>query len=145
MSKTMITSTGFAVSDPVFFDEDKGNNKKAFASIRFASTPRVYSTQTKEYTDGSTSWFDVKTYGNMAKNVANTIKKGDPILVNGTLHTVYWEDKDGNEMSSIAINAEAIGHNLFFGTSSFTKASKVDEITPEDDQKTDSKNPNNKK
>lgn len=136
MSKTLITSTGFAASDPVYFEEDKENNKKAFASVRFASTPRVFSSIDKEFTDGNTTWFDVKVYGHMATNVSKTIKKGDPLVVSGNLHTVFWEDKDGNENSSIAINADAIGHNLFFGTSAFTKASKVDEINGEDEQNT---------
>lgn len=119
MSTSTITTTGFVVNDPVFYEKD--DNKKAYAAFRFASTPRYFSKEDHEYVDGNTSWFEVRTFGRLADNVAQSIKKGDPLVITGDLRTRIWNDNEGNEHTSFAINSQTIGHDLMLGISKFER------------------------
>lgn len=51
-----------------------------------------------------TSYVDCEAWGRQAEVIAQYMKKGDPILVNGELRQDRWEDTDGNKRSKIKVN-----------------------------------------
>lgn len=59
-----------------------------------------------------TSFFDCTAFGSMAENVANSIHKGDRVILTGELNQRSYEDKEGNKRSAIEINVEGVGHDL---------------------------------
>jgi single-strand DNA-binding protein len=120
-----ITTTGNAVIEPLYFN--KKDEMPEFASIRIASTPSFYSREKKEWTDGTTTWFDIKAFGTLASHVRDSVKKGDPLIVTGILSTRNYDRSDGTKGSSNVIKATAIGHNLLLGNSTFTKGNVSNE------------------
>lgn len=86
--------------------------------MRVGWTPRRMDKRTGEWTDQATSFVGVTCYRKVAENAAACLRKGDPIVVKGTL-TVreYGEDK----RVSVEVFAESIGHDLSRGVTIFKK------------------------
>jgi single-strand DNA-binding protein len=76
---------------------------KAVANINVATTEkrRDRGGEMQEIT----TWFRVTLWGNMAENAAKYLKKGSPIYVEGRLKTDEWTDKDGNNRTTLDVNA----------------------------------------
>src|SRR5919197_5024348 len=60
---------------------------------------RVWRTETGEQKEEVT-FVDVDAYGKQAETIANYLKKGNPILVEGRLRLHTWEDKQTNQKQS---------------------------------------------
>jgi single-strand DNA-binding protein len=86
--------------------------------MRVGWTPRRMDKRTGEWTDQPTSFVGVTCYRKVAENAAACLRRGDPIVVKGTL-TVreYGEDK----RVSVEVFAESIGHDLSRGVTIFKK------------------------
>lgn len=56
-----------------------------------------------------TTWFDVKVFGKLAENVANTIGKGDTVIVTGRLETDEYTKKDGTKGKFTSLLADEVG------------------------------------
>lgn len=86
--------------------------------MRVGWTPRRMDKRTGEWTDQPTSFVGVTCYRKVAENAAACLRRGDPIVVRGTL-TVreYGEDK----RVSVEVFAESIGHDLSRGVTIFKK------------------------
>lgn len=54
-----------------------------------------------------TNFFDVTVFGNQAKNLADLLKKGDKVAIEGKLHYASWE-KDGQKRSKVDITADRV-------------------------------------
>ncbi len=57
----------------------------------------------------------------LAENVFSSVKKGQPVLVEGRLHVSSYDDKDGVSRTSVEIDASTVGHDLTRGVSTFVK------------------------
>jgi single-strand DNA-binding protein len=67
----------------------------------------------------NTSFFDVISWGQMAENVGNSLKKGARVLVTGRLEQRSWEDKDsGQKRYAVEIIADEVGPSLRWATAS---------------------------
>lgn len=64
------------------------------------------------------SYFDVTAWGTLAQGVADNLKKGDRVIVNGNLTQDRYENKEGKTVSKVIINAEAVGKELRFSSPS---------------------------
>lgn len=53
------------------------------------------------------NFFDINVFGNQAKNLADLIKKGDKVAIEGRLHYASWE-KDGQKRSKVDITADRV-------------------------------------
>ncbi len=82
MSNVSITVTGHVGGDPALFTSANGT---LWTSFRVASTHRVRDAKTGEWRDGDTTWFTVRSYGDKAQNVVDSIDKGTPVVVTGRL------------------------------------------------------------
>lgn len=95
-----------------------------FTSFRMATTPRYYDSRQGAWTDGHTEWITVKAFRDAAFNVAASIHKGEPVLVQGRLQTEEWVGKDGPR-SGLVLDANAVGHDVTRGTAKFARRVNV--------------------
>ncbi|TLM87439.1 single-stranded DNA-binding protein [Pseudarthrobacter sp. NamE5] len=94
----------------------------ATASFRIGSTTRRYDRETGTWADGHTNWFLVQGYRHLAGSMGCSIRKGQPVIVLGKLKIRSWE-RDGRVYYSHTIDAEAVGHDLTWGTANFIRSS----------------------
>jgi len=89
-------------------------------SFRIASNQRRFDRGRDRWVDGETNWYTVTTFRQLALNVAASVMKGDRVVVTGRLKVRDWEagEKSG---TNVEIEADAVGHDLTWGTTSFTR------------------------
>jgi single-strand DNA-binding protein len=66
----------------------------------------------------------VACFRTLAQHVAQSVHKGDPVLVVGKLRTNVWE-KDGQTHERLVLEADMVGHDLNRGTSAFQRAPRL--------------------
>jgi single-strand DNA-binding protein len=66
----------------------------------------------------------VACFRTLAQHVAQSVRKGDPVVVVGKLRTNVWE-KDGQAHERLVLEADMIGHDLNRGTSSFQRPPRL--------------------
>lgn len=76
------------------------------ATFSIAYTPR--SRKGAEWVDGETMWFKVAMFGKKAEAIADSIKKGDEVLVMGTLKQSTYQGRDGAEKTALEITASEV-------------------------------------
>jgi len=82
-------------------------NQLPLATFSLAYTPRTK--KNDEWVEGETMWFQVSTFGKKAETLVDLLKKGDEVLVIGTLKQNTYKGRDGVEKTSLQINAAEIG------------------------------------
>jgi single-strand DNA-binding protein len=108
--------TGYAGTEV----ESRGNG--TVSAFRLACTPRI---KTKNgWSDGNTTWLEVACFRTLAQHVAQSVRKGDPVLVVGKLRTNIWE-KDGQTHERLVLEADMVGHDLNRGTSIFQRPPRL--------------------
>ena len=65
---------------------------------------RPYSKGTERKTD----WLEIVAWKNTAEFVCNHFSKGDSIIVEGSVQTRSWEDKNGQKRKAVEIVAEKV-------------------------------------
>ncbi|WP_315099085.1 single-stranded DNA-binding protein [uncultured Cellulomonas sp.] len=91
-----------------------------FTTFRLGSTRRWFDKQAGVWRDAQTEWFNVKVWRTTALNAARSLRKGDPVIVQGQLSTEEWVGADGPR-TSLVLDASALGPNLAFGSSHFAR------------------------
>jgi len=94
------------------------------ASFRLACTPRRFNRRTENWSDGTTQWFTVNVWRQLAENCAASLRRGDPVVVQGRLDLRAWINSDNVEVTGFEIEATHLGHDLARGTSQFTRTPK---------------------
>ena len=84
----------------------------AVAGFRIANTPRRQDRGTGEWSDGETSWFGVTCWRSLAQHCAESLRKGDRVVVTGRLVTRSWRSETGEERTGLEIDAVAVGYDL---------------------------------
>jgi len=90
-------------------------------SFRLASTQRRFDRARDRWIDGETNWYTVTAFRQLAVNIGTSVVKGDKVVVTGRLRVRDWENGD-KKGTNVDIEAVAVGHNLAWGTTTFTKA-----------------------
>lgn len=80
----------------------------AVASGRIADTPRRKNQQTGEWEDGETLWLGFSLWGRKAEALADAAKKGDLVLVTGTLTQRTFDGKHGEQRTVIEVKATEV-------------------------------------
>ena len=84
-----------------------GADNLLLASFSLAHTMR--SKKNGEWVDGDTNWYRVIKFGASAEAIAQTIKKGDEVIVIGSLKLNTYTDKNGVEKTQMEISASEVG------------------------------------
>jgi single-strand DNA-binding protein len=99
-------------------------------SFRLASSNRRFDKAKGIWVDGETNWYTITAFKQLAINVAASINKGDRIFVQGVLRVRDWDNGERSG-TSVEIEAEAMGHDLTWGNSIFTRTVLVRDPEPE--------------
>jgi len=123
-----ITVTGVVATEPRHVVTSEG---LPITNFRLASTQRRFDRNEQKWVDADTNWYTVSSFRQLAANVAASVAKGERVIVTGRLRVRDWA-KDDRKGSSIDVEAESIGHDLFWGTSTFARSiSAVEQTTTE--------------
>jgi single-strand DNA-binding protein len=73
-----------------------------------------------------TSFFDITTFAQMAENAAESLNKGNRVLVTGRLQQRSWENQDGDKRSKVEVVADEIGPSLRWATATVERTERTD-------------------
>jgi single-strand DNA-binding protein len=118
MSDT-ITLTGLVATTPRHLTTSEG---LAITSFRLASSQRRFDRAAQKWIDADTNWYTISAFRALANNAASSVVKGDRVIVTGRLRIRDWENTDRSG-TTVEVEADTIGHDMFWGTSVFTRVS----------------------
>jgi len=110
MAEATITIIGNLTRDPELKFLDKSGT--ATVKIGVAVTRKWKDKQGAEMEQ--TSFFDATAYGTLAQNIADSLVKGDRVVVTGQQEQRTWETDKGEKRSTFEIKIEGCGPDLRF-------------------------------
>jgi single-strand DNA-binding protein len=113
------TIVGNLVEDPELRFTNTGI---AVANLRVAVTQRIQ--QDGEWRDGDTSYLKVNVWRGQAEHLADSLSKGDRVMVTGRLRQRSWETPEGDKRSVTEIEADEVGASLKWATAKVERASQ---------------------
>jgi single-strand DNA-binding protein len=119
MNESYVTLQGWVGNDV----DQRDVGETQCASFRVGSTPRYLKGGT--WVDGQTSWYTVNCWRALARNVADSVKRGDAVVVHGRVRVDVWEREGQPPSVSWVVDATFVGHDLTKGTSSFEKTTRT--------------------
>lgn len=123
-----IAITGFIATDPRESSTDSG---RMITSFRMASVGRKFNRQSGAWEDTQPNWYTVNCFQKLAQHAAQSLVKGDRILVRGRMRIRDWDNGERSG-TAVEIDADSIGHDLLFGTSSFERTTHTPD--PEEEE-----------
>ncbi|WJL95731.1 single-stranded DNA-binding protein [Microbacterium sp. ET2] len=90
-------------------------------SFRLATSHRRLDRATGQWVDGETSYYTVQLFRQLAEHAVLSLSRGDRVIVTGRLKVREW-DNGTRRGTTVELEADAIGHDLKFGTSRFTRS-----------------------
>lgn len=117
MSDT-ITLTGLVATTPRHIVTSEG---LAITSFRLASAQRRFDRAQERWIDAETNWYTITSFRQLAIHAAGSVEKGDRVLVTGRLRLREWDNGERKGLN-IDVEADAIGHDLMWGTSKFSRS-----------------------
>ncbi|MGV8897051.1 MAG: single-stranded DNA-binding protein [Rhodoglobus sp.] len=112
-----ITLTGLVATVPRHIVTNEG---LTISSFRLASAQRRFDRAQERWIDVDTNWYTITAFRQLGVNCAGSIKKGDRVVVSGRLKIREWQNGERTG-TTVDIEAEAIGHDLSWGTSVFSR------------------------
>ena len=124
---TQLCVVGTVATEPRYLE---GAGKVPVCSFRIACNERRYDRVKGEWVDGETNWFSMSAFRSLAVHARDSFAIGDRVIVTGRLRVRNWEsgEKSG---TSVDIEADAIGHDVRWGVSTFRKHRVGAADTPE--------------
>ncbi len=120
MADNSVTVCGNVVAPPELrFVGDAG---AATCEFRVAVNRRLL--KDGEWTDGEAQFFSVTAWRHLAEHCAESLDKGQRVVVTGMLRQRTWETDDGSKRSVVEIEASDVGVSLMFGTATYEKAER---------------------
>lgn len=95
------------------------NSGTALASFGVAWNNRYKDRNGEQVED--TSFFDVTCWRDLADNVAESISKGDRVIIYGKLEQRSWENQEGEKRSKVEIVADEVAPSLRWATAQVSK------------------------
>ncbi|UWF78511.1 MULTISPECIES: single-stranded DNA-binding protein [Microbacterium] len=120
MSDT-VTIRGNIGGDPV---RSVTANGDAVVHFRVATTSRYRDRRTGEWVEKEPNWYSVSAFRQLAEHAKASLRSGDAVIITGTLQLKEW-DSNGRKGYAADIVADAIGHDLRWGTSAFLRARRA--------------------
>ena len=115
-----LTIVGNLTKDPELRFTPAG---QATATFGVAVNRRWQNHQTNAWEE-TTSFFDVVAWGTLAENLADTLRRGDRVVVEGRLDQRHWENNQGEKRSKLEITANEVAPSLRWVTVEITKTQR---------------------
>ncbi len=126
----LVTISGLVATTPRHLITQDG---LPITSFRLASSQRRFDREQNKWIDGETNWFTITGFRQLAINLSTSVQKGERIIVTGRLKIRDWDNGE-RAGTSVEVEAEHVGHDLFWGTSVFTRTVLVADSQPEADE-----------
>jgi single-strand DNA-binding protein len=137
MTTDQVTLTGIVATTPRRITTSDGLD---IASFRLASTQRRYDQTMRQWVDAETNWYTVTAFRQLAINIYTSINKGDRVIVTGALRIRDW-DNAGKTGTTIEVDADAIGHDLSWGSSNWSRTTSTAPAAEMPEQDTETTSP----
>ena len=110
-----VTVQGTVATAPVLTRQE---GKKPYCRFRVAASyGQMVSGNWVNY---DTLWFTAKACGDLAEHLAQSFKRGDPVILCGRLGEDHWM-RSGQRVSSMVLHLHCAGHDLTRGEAHYTK------------------------
>lgn len=110
-----VTVQGTVATAPVLTRQE---GKKPYCRFRVAASyGQMVSGSWVNY---DTLWFTAKAWGDLAEHLAQSFKRGDPVILCGRLGEDHWM-RSGQRVSSMVLHLHCAGHDLTRGEAHYTK------------------------
>ena len=107
--ETVITVIGNLTADPELRWTQSG---AAVADFTVASTPRTYDRNAGEWRDGDTLFMRCSVWRETAENVAESLRKGMRVIVQGRLTQRSYETPQGERRTVVELQVDEVGPSL---------------------------------
>ena len=118
--------TGYVATNPKLGFTRDGTR---MLSMRVGWTPRRLDRATGDWVDQPSSFISVQCFRKVAEHAGFCLRRGDPIVVRGTLRVREYPDQTGAKRISVDVVADTIGHDLSRGISMFARPAASTEQT----------------
>lgn len=122
---TMVSMTGRLGTE---VERRVSRNGTEYVRFRLGTTRRVQ--RDGEWIDADTTWVSVRCYRHQGVNAHYSLQKGDPVIVVGRLRVETWVTDAGVQRESTVLDADAVGHDLTWGTSTFSRGERRNQADP---------------
>jgi single-strand DNA-binding protein len=126
-NETMVTLQGNVGGDVAL----RQAGEHVVANFRIACTPRRLQRSTGEWVDGQTQWFTVSAWRQLGEHCSRSLRRGDPVVVQGRLTQRSYINKFDVEVTALEVEALLVGHDLSKGVSAFTRRPSQQPEQPE--------------
>lgn len=116
--ETVITVVGSLGGDPELRFTPNGD---AVSNFSVASTPRMFDRQANDFKDGETLWLRCNAWRDMAQNAAESLHRGDRVIVQGRLKSRSFETKEGEKRTVMELDVDEVGPSLRRASAVVTK------------------------
>lgn len=123
-----MTLIGYLVESPKLRKTKSGH---FVANFRIGSTPRRYDREQGTWVDDTTLFVTVTAWRALAENVAQSLHKGQPVIVHGRYCQREYTQNE-TLRTSYELEAVAVGHDLSRGVTAFEKVFRPAMTTPVD-------------
>ena len=107
--ETTITVIGNLTADPELRWTQSG---AAVADFTVASTPRTYDRNAGEWRDGDTLFMRCSVWRETAENVAESLRKGMRVIVQGRLTQRSYDTQQGERRTVVELQVDEVGPSL---------------------------------
>ncbi|MDR6691494.1 single-strand DNA-binding protein [Microbacterium sp. 1154] len=116
--ETPLTIVGNLTADPELRHTQNG---LAVVNFTVASTPRAFDRQANEWKDGAPLFLRCSAWREFAEHIAGSLTKGARVVVTGRLVQRSYQDREGNNRSSLELEVDEIGPSLRYATAQVTR------------------------
>lgn len=88
----------------------------AVANFTVASTPRTFDRASGEWTPGDTLFMRCTIWRQPAEHVAESLRRGDRVIVAGRLRQRSFETSDGDKRTVVELDVDEVGPSLRYAT-----------------------------
>ncbi|GAB3078554.1 single-stranded DNA-binding protein [Corynebacterium aquatimens] len=118
---TPITVVGNLVADPELRFTANG---AAVANFRVASTPRTFNRDSGQWEDGEALFLSCSVWRSTAENVAESLKKGMRVIVNGRLKQRSYNNREGESRTVFEVEVDEVGPSLKYATANVNRVAR---------------------
>jgi single-strand DNA-binding protein len=114
--RSTVTLSGNLTSDVTL----RGTSGGPVAGFRMACTETWWDKKNERWAERVT-YLQVSAWRQLAEHVADSLAKGQPVIVVGKLRQREYEDRDGVRRTVIDVEADTVGHDLTRGRARFER------------------------
>jgi single-strand DNA-binding protein len=118
---TVITVVGNLTGDPELRFTPSG---AAVANFTVASTPRAFDRQTNEWKDQETLFMRCSVWREAAENIAESLVRGNRVVVTGRLKSRSYETKEGEKRTVVELEVDEVGPSLRYATAKVNRTQR---------------------